>query len=125
MIPLTINFSEDINYSTQVGDFVYYVPTTTIGTVNPFDTAQIQNVVKLGPITAIVPNPTSGWDVTVTWDNINIAAPNPGDFMMFEKDKRVNTPSLVGYYAEVKLVNNSRTKAEIFSLGSETFESSK
>jgi len=42
-----------------------------------------------------------------------------------EKDKRLNTPSLLGYFASVKLINNSRTKAEIFSLGSETFESSK
>ena len=125
MIPLTLTFNHAINVSAQVGDYIYYVPTTSIGTVTPFDTAKLPDIVRLGPIESIAPNPVSGIDITVTWDNANIAAPNPGDFIMFEKDKRLNTPSLLGYFASVKLINNSRTKAEIFSLGSETLESSK
>ena len=44
---------------------------------------------------------------------------------MFAKDKKVNTSSLLGYYADVKFVNNSTTKAELFSVGSEIAESSK
>jgi len=31
----------------------------------------------------------------------------------------------LGYYADVKLENNSKVKAEIFSIGSEVTESSK
>ena len=31
----------------------------------------------------------------------------------------------LGYYAEVKLKNNSTTEAELFSIGCDTFESSK
>ena len=125
MIPLVFTFNNPINVSVQVGDYIYYTPTQTVGTVTPFDTADIPNVVRLGPIESIAPNPTAGIDITVTWDDANIAQPNSGDFIMFEKDKRLNTPSLLGYFASVRLVNNSRTKAEIFSLGSETFESSK
>ena len=33
--------------------------------------------------------------------------------------------SLLGYYAEVKFKNNSKTEAELFALGSEIVESSK
>ena len=48
-----------------------------------------------------------------------------GDFIMFSKNKEVNNNSLLGYYAEVKLTNNSTDKIELFSLGSEVAESSK
>ena len=44
---------------------------------------------------------------------------------MFGKDKSVNTTSLVGYYADVKFVNTSDEKVELFSVGSEIAESSK
>ena len=44
---------------------------------------------------------------------------------MFEKDKQVNSSSLIGYYANVKLINDSKGKIELFSLGSEVSESSK
>ena len=44
---------------------------------------------------------------------------------MFEKDKQVNSSSLIGYYAEVKFVNNSTEKVELFSIGAEVSESSK
>ena len=44
---------------------------------------------------------------------------------MFSKNKEVNNNSLLGYYAEVKLINNSTDKIELFTLGSEVTESSK
>ena len=44
---------------------------------------------------------------------------------MFVKNQVINTSSLLGYYADVKLENNSKRKVEIFSLGSEVTESSK
>ena len=46
-------------------------------------------------------------------------------YIMFEKDKQVNSSSLMGYYANVKLMNDSTSKIELFSLGSEVTESSK
>ena len=51
--------------------------------------------------------------------------PTTGDFVMFSKDKAVNNTSLIGYYAEVKLKNESIHDAELFSLSSEITISSK
>ena len=51
--------------------------------------------------------------------------PSPDDFIMFSKDKTVNNTSLLGYYAEVKMSNNSMEHAELFALSSETILSSK
>lgn len=48
-----------------------------------------------------------------------------GDYISFVKDKRVNTTSLLGYYASINFVNDSKEKAELFSFGSEFSESSK
>ena len=44
---------------------------------------------------------------------------------MFSKNKAANNTSLLGYYAEVKLSNNSIDKAELFTLGSQIVPSSK
>lgn len=46
-------------------------------------------------------------------------------FISFLKNNEVNKKSVKGYYAEVKFVNNSKEKAELFSVGSEISESSK
>ena len=54
-----------------------------------------------------------------------ISTPLTGDFVLFTKNNAINTSSLLGYYADVKLENNSKIKAEIFSIGSEITESSK
>ena len=51
--------------------------------------------------------------------------PNIGDFIMFSKDNKVNLSSALGYYAEVKLKNNSEEKAELFAVGTDFVESSK
>ena len=51
--------------------------------------------------------------------------PTIGDFIMFSKDNKANLSNLLGYYAEIQFVNNSSTKAELFSVGSEIFGSSK
>jgi len=51
--------------------------------------------------------------------------PSVDDFIMFSKNENVNKNSLIGYYAEIKLTNNSLDKAELFSLGSEVTQSSK
>jgi len=53
------------------------------------------------------------------------SVPSHGDFIMFAKDNAVNLSSVLGYYAEVTFNNNSREEAELFSIGSDVFESSK
>ena len=51
--------------------------------------------------------------------------PSDDDFIMFQKDRTVNNTSLLGYYAEIKLRNNSTERAELFALSSEVSPSSK
>ena len=46
-------------------------------------------------------------------------------YYFFTKNQVINTSSLIGYYADVKLINNSKKKIELFSLGAEVTESSK
>jgi hypothetical protein len=47
------------------------------------------------------------------------------DFIMFVKDSAVETSSVKGYYNKIVMKNNSKKKAELFSLSSEVSESSK
>jgi len=44
---------------------------------------------------------------------------------MFAKASEINLSGLVGYYSQVELRNNSREKAEIYSVGAEVTASSK
>ena len=67
------------------------------------------------------------FEIVVYVANNDITLPVHGNnpYYFFIKDSSVNTSGLLGYYAEVKMVNNSPQKAELFSIGSEIFESSK
>ena len=120
---------EDINFSVQVGDAIYY---SNVGgmfgvtTIGGFNYANLHNTYFLGEVKIISNsiNPPN-WTVILEYDNLYTRLPVAGDYISFSKDKRTNTSGLKGYYAEVKLVNNSRSKIELFSLGSEIFESSK
>ena len=58
-------------------------------------------------------------------DTTNGVLPSKSDYILFSKNQAINTSSLLGYYADVKLENNSKNKAELFSLNSEITESSK
>jgi len=117
---ITVEFNQPINVSVQVGDLAWYVPTNTQGVQgNQYQTNDIDNIVLIGPITLINGN-------TLTIDQpINQTPPSAQDFIMFSKDNRVNISGLLGYYARVKFVNDSKEKIELFAVGSEIFESSK
>ena len=79
----------------------------------------------LGSIISITTLGDGTVDVTVEYDNVTSSPPSQGDFISFVKDKRVNTSSLLGYYASVNFVNDSTDKIELFSVGSDVTESSK
>ena len=106
------------NTSLQVGDVAYYVPNVVNESSN---NASIKNSsndpIELGKITKIN-------DGAIHVDTI-VTNFQVGDFLMFSKNKLANNTGLLGYYADVKLVNNSTDKAELFSLGSEVLPSSK
>ena len=117
---ITISFDKKINVSAQVGDLAWYVPTNIQGaTGNQYNTNDIDNIVLIGPITDIVGN-------SLTIDQpVGQTPPSSSDFIMFSKDKRANLSGIIGYYAKVRFVNDSKQKIELFSVGSEIFESSK
>ena len=144
---VTLNFNHDINASVQINDVVYYVTTTPVGisgipiagtstpsgtpwasTTTPHYTETRENVIKIGPITNIIP-----WDGNQTTIEADMDAalssqhgpPDLGDFIMFSKDNKVNLSSLSGYYSSIKLRNNSKDEAEMFSVGTDFVESSK
>ena len=120
---VTITFSNPLNTSVQVGDTAYYANTTTLGA---FNTQSLGNVFSLGLITSITPWTLASGTATITCNCTN-CPPDPimGSYIMFSKDNKANMSSILGYYAEVEFKNDSTTEAELFSVGTEVFESSK
>lgn len=51
--------------------------------------------------------------------------PSTNDFIFFSKDRRVNENSALGYYGKFTFKNNSREKAELFTVACDVSESSK
>ena len=107
-----LTFPNNINVSVQIGDIIYYTPTTLNGIHNTAGT-----IIELGFVTAINGN-------TITVDYI-AALPQPGDFIMFAKDRSVNMSSLLGYFAKFRIRNNSQDKAEMYSIAVDVIDSSK
>ena len=116
---ITLNFPFDLNVSVQVGDTAYYVPTSTSAAFDVNSSA----VIEIGIITSITP----GIPSTILVDTILVPAlyPNSGDFILFSKDNKANMSGMLGYYAEIKMVNDSTDKAELFRVSADYFESSK
>lgn len=122
MPSITVTFTNELNESVQLGDVLYYVnpaSETMQGTPSPI--LNSNTVVEVGVITTI------NYATNVITANIanSTALPTGTSFFLFSKDNRANMASLLGYYAEVEMSNNSTIKAELFSVGSEIFESSK
>ena len=132
-VPVTLSFGAPLNASCQVGDTAYYVGTTNdggsinaAGALVPFK-KNLGNIVEIGQIREITPFNGSValvkcmTDLPYTGGLANNATP----FILFSKDNKANLSSVLGYYADVKMVNNSITEAELFSVGVDYFESSK
>ena len=62
--------------------------------------------------------------ITLATDEVS-AADWLNDYVMFVKPEVINTSSLIGYFADVNIKNNSLVKAELFSVASEVTESSR
>lgn len=133
---LSLEFNTVINVSVQVGDIAYYTPVNVVGSTNDaHNIASIVNTIELGEIREIInPDLFDGSIAIITVlcdlvDGNNDPLPSAtvpiGSFIMFGKDKKVNTNSLLGYYARVKLTNDSTDKVELFSVGAMIAESSK
>jgi hypothetical protein len=127
----TLTFTAPINTSCQVGDIAYYVTVLDQdGFQTGFDDDGVSNgIVKIGDIREInnptTTSPTMRVETTLAYSALGGGTPLTGKFIMFTKDNRANLSSPLGYYASVKMVNNSTTEAEMFSIGIEAYDSSK
>ena len=123
IVQITLSF-DGMNVSAQVGDIAYY--SYNPSNIGGFDHSTLSTTKKLGEIVAIhIDAADEVFNITVEYDSLIVGVPPADAFISFAKEKKVNTSSLLGYYADVKFVNNSTEKAELFSIGSEIVESSK
>lgn len=108
MDSITLTFPNPINVSVQVGDTAYYTNDLN-GTT----------IVLIGVITAVT-------TYSITVDTLASAIrPTLTSFILFSKTNETNVNSITGYYAEVQFRNDTFNKAELFSVASEVFVSSK
>jgi len=96
-----IKFNGSINSSVQVGDVLYY---------------KNNGIQKISDVVSV-----SSKQLEVS----SIGSVSVDDFVLFAKNNVANVSSLLGHYASAIFENNSTSKTEIFSVGSEVTESSK
>ena len=118
----TITFTGNINESLSIGDAIY-----TAGKVNARDADNDDSGIDKNNAS----NPlTLRGTVTAINNNTNVITVNDGgtavtsnqlanDVAVFAKNGIVNTSGVSGYYAKVKMKNNSQAEAKLFSVGSE------
>ena len=118
LVQIQLNF-DDINVSLQVDDIVYY--TYDGSQTGGFDSqVEMAKTRRLGRVVSI-----DGNSIIVENDDLLTAPPPIGSYISFAKSQTINTSSILGYYADIMFVNDSRKKAELFNVGSEVTESSK
>lgn len=130
---LLLDFDYDLNTSVQVGDQVYHTTVTPLGGF-----LQDNNGVTthIGTVKSLIDNslspPLPPFQIKVQSDHTQAngspvagVIPEEGAYISFSKDKTVNDNDLLGYYASFTFQNNSKTKAELFSVGAGLVESSK
>ncbi len=123
MPSITLTFTSPLNVSCQTGDTAYYVQTT--GVTNTEFTINNMNIVEIGQIRQIN-NPDSNSPTIICDTTLSYASTNGNTrFILFSKDNKANLSSVLGYYADVKMSNNSKKHAELFAVSMESFESSK
>ena len=130
MIVLTLNNITNLNVSLQVGDLIYSKYAQVFGGAEDARGSNGGNLArrvdssdKIGTLTNI--SVLGGGVVELTVDNIpGVNGVPDGKFIMFSKHDQT-MGDVIGYYAIARFVNNSREKAEIFSVGSEVTLNSK
>lgn len=131
MAEIQLNFSNDPQLTgAAVGDFVYYIDSGNItgGSGNILGTnSSLNNVIFMGKIVAFFGAYNIAVDTDPDGDGIGLSftMPTANDYVFFSKSNEQELSSLLGYYAETQLVNNSTDKAELFSVAIEVEQSSK
>ena len=114
---LSFTFPDTINVSAQPGDIAYYVPTTSSSTFQ----VNSNDIIEIGVIIPPVLSQSFSCNSSLPSNKF----PTSSDYIFFAKDNKVNQSNTLGYYARVDIKNNSKEKAEIFSISADYFESSK
>ena len=118
----TVATDTEDNPDTGAWDIIYFCK------VNFSTGKQIGDVVRLGECIALT-NPSAEDELTTYTIGVQTTGtellPVAGDYVFFGKDTKINTSGVRGYYAEVEMKNDSNSKAELFSVGSEIGPSSK
>ena len=122
MPSLTLTFSAPLNASCQVGDTAYYVTPVDDG---GFKVDDAGGVVEIGQIRQISDRHTSSPDIVCDTILQGSGIHGATKFILFSKDNKANLSSILGYYADVKMVSDSKAESELFAVGMEVFESSK
>jgi len=113
MDQITLTFPNPLNVSVQIGDIAYFTNST-----NVYEGVELNKIGK-------VINIDQGGNSMVCEIEASAERPTATSFIMFTKDNTQNTGSLLGYFAKLQFRNGSTEYAEIFSVGTEIFESSK
>ena len=97
----------------MVNDHIYYID-SSVGT------STLNDIIYMGIIQAFSTGSSNIIHVNTDPDGdgvgLNFTMPTSGDYIFFAKNNEINISALLGYYAEVKLVNDSSEEAELFSL---------
>jgi len=129
-----LSFDEELNTSLQIGDNAYYNLLTSKG---GFSQNGYIATVHAGVVIAISHKLKNVALLSYNTDNAGAACvegnagcgttaiPPGGAYISFSKSSVVNNNDLTGYYASVDFVNNSKDKAELFSVAANVTESSK
>ena len=122
MATFNITLSGNINESLSIGDAIY-----TAGKVNANDADGTDSGIDKNNSNNL---PTLRGEVTAINHNTNVITVEDGgtavngnqlanDMALFAKNGIVNTSGISGYYAKIKMKNNSTAEAKLFSVGSE------
>ena len=132
MITVTLNGITNLNNSLQVGDVIYSTPTqgaqdpsTPSNIVDPLlEGQQVGSPRIVGILRRIqIMNDNAVLDIDET-PFFNPLTPGVGSFLMFSKFSQTDG-DIVGYFAQENFINDSKKKAELFSVGSEVTINSK
>jgi hypothetical protein len=107
--------------SVNVGDMLYYIPDTSVNYNASLDRSTAGEPTKVGVITEIIDT----HNLKLSSSSFPSPLPTDGDLLMFAKPATISNNSLVGYFAEIKIKNDSTEKAELFTISSEITPSSK
>jgi|TARA_R110001592_G_scaffold940_4_gene5460 hypothetical protein len=129
---ITLNFNFPLNISLTPGDQVWYTDplasggysTSSISTGVP----TMNNPQLLGVVVSVSGVNSNQISEVVVTNSVLLTPPvltANQTYFMFRKNRKVNLASLTGYYAEARLINNSKEKAELFAVSSEVVQSSK